>query len=70
MSVLACDRENCNNVMCDRMSYKYGYICDECFEELVAEAPGDIYLFMQQPKQNTDRVRNREQFEKTFTLRD
>ena len=23
------------NRMCDRYSYKYGYICDECFEELL-----------------------------------
>ena len=35
MSVLACDRYGCRNVMCDRLSDTYGYICDECFEELV-----------------------------------
>jgi hypothetical protein len=35
MGVLACDRRGCKNIMCDRYSYKYGYICHECFEELV-----------------------------------
>jgi len=35
MSVLACDRRGCPNVMCDRYSYEYGYICDDCFRELV-----------------------------------
>ena len=36
MSVLECDRYGCRNIMCDRHSYKYGYICNECFAELVA----------------------------------
>ena len=36
MGVLACDRLGCKNIMCDRVSEKHGYICDECFEELVA----------------------------------
>jgi hypothetical protein len=35
MSVLACDRFSCQNIMCDKHSYEYGYICYECFEELV-----------------------------------
>lgn len=34
MGVLACNRNGCENVMCDRLSDEYGYICDECFEEL------------------------------------
>lgn len=25
--------------MCDRLSHTYGYICDDCFEELVASGP-------------------------------
>lgn len=36
MGVLACDRRGCENIMCDRYSYKHGYICNECFEELVS----------------------------------
>ena len=35
MSVLACDRNGCENIMCDRLSPVYGYICGECFEELI-----------------------------------
>ena len=35
MSVLACNRDYCENVMCSRMSVEHGYICDECFNELV-----------------------------------
>ena len=34
MSVLACDRRGCEGIMCDRLSSKFGYICDECFAEL------------------------------------
>ena len=47
MGVLACDRAGCVNIMCDRLSGHYGYICDECFEELVARgAMTDIANFM------------------------
>jgi len=35
MGVLACDRKGCDNIMCDRLSHRYGYICNDCFEELV-----------------------------------
>ena len=34
MGVLACNRGDCENIMCLRGNSKYGYICDECFEEL------------------------------------
>ena len=45
MSVLSCDRYGCSNVMCDRYSYTHGYICDECFSELV-ESEKDVDEFM------------------------
>lgn len=49
MSVLACDRKGCDNVMCDRLSREYGYICNECFNELVELGPNtDIAEFMGQ----------------------
>jgi len=36
MSVLACDRRSCPNVMCDRLILDgTRYICNECWEELV-----------------------------------
>jgi len=34
MSVLACDRKGCSNIMCDRYSRRFKYICPSCFEEL------------------------------------
>lgn len=53
MSVLACSRHGCENVMCDRYSDTYGYICEECFSELeVLSAHNniDIAHFMQSKK--------------------
>ena len=35
MGVLPCSREGCSNIMCDRCSDEHGYICDDCFEELI-----------------------------------
>jgi hypothetical protein len=51
MSVLACDREGCENIMCDRLSDEYGYICYICYSELIATSPKPIKEFM-----NTDAV--------------
>ena len=52
MSVLECDRNGCGNVMCDRYSFEYGYICNECFEELILTGPTtDIKIFMNTVKQ-------------------
>lgn len=51
MSVLACNRSECEAVMCDRYSHEYGYICDECFKELIAIGSiTHIYTFMDTPK--------------------
>ncbi len=49
MSVLSCDRKGCRNVMCDRLSHRYGYICNDCFQELV-ESKKDIEEFMSTEK--------------------
>jgi hypothetical protein len=35
MGVLECDRRGCENIMCDRYSPKHGYLCNECFSEMV-----------------------------------
>ena len=35
MGVLPCSRQSCENIMCDRYSPRHGYICNECFEELI-----------------------------------
>ena len=47
MGVMACSRQECESVMCDRYSHEYGYICNSCFEELVAAgAQVNIHSFM------------------------
>lgn len=51
MSVLQCDRRGCENIMCDRHSNEYGYICDECFRELCGLiGRWSIYEFMRSDK--------------------
>lgn len=35
MGVMSCDRLGCENIMCDSYSSEYGYICSDCFNELV-----------------------------------
>lgn len=51
MGVMMCSRGNCENIMCDRYSQIYGYICNECFKELVRKGAGsDIQEFMNSPK--------------------
>ena len=51
MSVLACDRRGCENIMCQRLSRQFGYICWECFEELVELGiTANIAVFMGTPK--------------------
>jgi len=35
MSVMSCNRKGCENILCDRYSKKYGYICNDCFSELL-----------------------------------
>ncbi len=54
MSVFKCGREGCTNIMCDKYSYTYGYICNECFEELVELTPYiTISGFMESKKGET-----------------
>ena len=54
MSVLACNRTGCDRIMCDRHSVEYGYICYECFDELVEAVSflpaGNIQRFMESHK--------------------
>ncbi len=55
MSVLRCDRNGCENIMCDRYSNTHGYICNECFKELVESgADTNIYKFMRSLKNKID----------------
>jgi len=60
MSVLRCNRRGCDGIMCGRLSRTFGYICGECFEELVkyllaqgqkyVAATGNIGTFMSSTK--------------------
>lgn len=52
MSVLPCARNGCQNVMCDRYSHNFGYICEECFSEL-KKAEGSIKKFMASKKEDS-----------------
>jgi hypothetical protein len=53
MGVLNCNRHGCNNVMCDRVSPIHGYICYECFVELVESGPEtNIRAFMESDKKS------------------
>lgn len=55
MSVLACNRRNCENAMCDYLSYEHGYICYDCLNELKENGPCDIAEFMDSPKGRSKR---------------
>lgn len=69
MGVLNCSRNGCENIMCDRYSYKYGYICGDCFEELVNSRTLDIQGFMNSEKREQIEVDFREIYEKEFSFR-
>lgn len=71
MGVLACDRNGCEHIMCDRYSYEHGYICYECFEELVATGPTtDIQTFMDTPKRQGKKEEAHARFDAVFKLRE
>lgn len=65
MSVMPCSRAGCVNILCDRYSDVYGYICTECYEELVNSNRVDIYAFMKQTISIADDVPN-EFYKKIF----
>ncbi len=50
MGVMECSRAECPNVMCDRYSPEYGYICNSCFDELGKNSNDCIATFMSTPK--------------------
>lgn len=69
MSVLACCRRDCPNIMCDRLSGEHGYICHECFEELVSlGVQTDINVFLDSPKKNANKDAARAYFETIFSM--
>ena len=51
MSVMGCYRNGCENVYCTRYSERFGYICHECFNALVAIGFLDVEGFMASDKE-------------------
>lgn len=69
MGVLKCDREGCTNIMCDRYSHKYGYLCDECFEELIALGVRCNIKDFMNTKKEPNQLDARNRLEEEFFLR-
>jgi len=69
MGVLSCNRYGCTNIMCSRLSPEYGYICDDCFEELVNSGiDTDIEEFMRSEKNENNKYCAAEKYGKIFEL--
>ena len=70
MGVLPCCRLNCEHIMCDRYSSQYGYLCYECFEELVScGLHQDIEDFLESPKKEDNHEATYTRFNNIFSLR-
>lgn len=73
MSVIQCDKEGCDNIMSEYESQKHGYLCEQCYETLVASGPNtNIEKFMgKTPTWSLERERKAEQrYSKVFKRRD
>lgn len=71
MGVIRCNRNGCERIGCDRHSPEYGYICGECFEELVSMGPtANIEAFMDSPKPATREDEARARYEAAFPRTD
>jgi len=67
MSVLQCDRGDCPNIMCNRLSDTHGYICNDCFSELVAlGVRTDVHEFMASHVDRADPIATHEYFATLF----
>jgi len=70
MGVMPCQREGCESILCDRYSRNYGYICNQCFNELVSLGPDvSIYCFMQSVKGEDRSVDALARLEDEFPIR-
>ena len=55
MGVMGCHRMNCENIMCSMYSSKYGYLCYDCFNELVQKGiTTNVKAFMESSKDDAD----------------
>lgn len=70
MSVLACNRGNCENIMCDRYSHKYGYLCNQCLEELYLKPKNtDLSVFMGEDTRHADPIELADFWQQEFISR-
>lgn len=71
MGVMGCFRNGCPNVMCDRYSSLYGYICSGCFNELLHLGVGaDIHEFMESERSQDTEEADFAYFNALFQLGD
>ena len=71
MGVLICSRNGCENILCDRYSDYHGYICNECFDELIIlGAETNIEKFLELRKEPTNEKAALARFNVEFPLRD
>lgn len=69
--IMQCGRKGCENILCSRYSEKHGYICGECFDELIDECEKyyfDIDYFMKSRKREkkSDRIMVTKALDKIF----
>jgi len=76
MGVLSCDKNYCGNIMCDRYSEEFGYLCYECFNDLLDLQKikpdlslSDIKEWMDKPKQYSKNIQNVVDLEEVFKLK-
>ena len=54
MEEIICSRKNCSETNCVRYSREFGYICEDCFAELVAkQLPVEDFLSTPKLVKNT-----------------
>lgn len=71
MSVLLCSRVGCGNIMSDRYSDRYGYICRGCFNELVRlGVHTSVTEFMESMTPVVDEEASLAYFDKLFPLQE
>jgi hypothetical protein len=50
MGSMSCHRNGCENTGCRRCASRYGYLCEECYQELLQKPMIDIQDFMDSKK--------------------
>jgi len=71
MGVMACSRSGCENVMCDRYNSEHGYLCWDCFDELVGLGfTVNVEAFMQQRPNREAKAAVEAYFNELFPKRD